>query len=83
MVLWRWTNNSVVGRLDIFRYLYITGVNVFTFEFVVQGCGSLVFLERDSLRKLYEFDVIESVSYEVFSASLSRSILRPNSMYSL
>lgn len=25
-----------------------------------QGCGSLVFLERDSLRKLYEFDVIES-----------------------
>ena len=83
MVLWRWTNNSVVGRLDIFRYLYITGVNVFTFESVAQGCGSLVFLERDSLRKRYEFDVIESVSYEVFSASLSRSILRPNSMYSL
>ncbi|CAH3019429.1 unnamed protein product [Porites evermanni] len=25
-----------------------------------QGCGSLVFMERDSLRKLYEFDVIES-----------------------
>ena len=53
----------MVGRLDIFRYLSITGVNVFTFEFVAQGCGSLVFMERDSLRKLYEFDVIESVSY--------------------
>lgn len=71
----------MVGRLDIFRYLSITGVNVLTFEFVAQGCGSLVFMERDSLRKLYEFDVIESVSDEVFFVSLSRSILRPNSLY--
>ena len=32
------------------------------FLFHIQGSGKLVFMERDSLRRLYEFDVIESVS---------------------
>ena len=44
--------NTIIDEQEILTY----------FSFHIQGCGKLVFMERDSLRRLYEFDVIESVS---------------------